>query len=59
MYLAVVEKQSFEDESFGKKVFRRDIRDFQNTVTFLVEEIERNFGTHPKALDLSCLYVKS
>ena len=44
MYLAVVEKQSFEDESFGKKVFRRDIRDFQNAVTFLFEEIEQKLA---------------
>ena len=30
-------------EVLKKKVFRRDIRDFQNAVTFLFEEIEQKF----------------
>ena len=40
---AVIEKQSFEVGSFEKKVFRRNIHDFQNAVTFLFEEIQQIF----------------
>ena len=41
LYGVVIEKRSFEVGSTEKKVFRRDIRDYQNAVTFLFEEIER------------------
>ena len=57
--LAVIEKRSFKIRSFEKKVCRRDIRDFQNAVTFLFKEIDRKFTTLLKALDLKYLHIKS
>ena len=42
-YLAAIENRSFEFGSFEKKVFHRDIRDFQNAVTFLFVDVDRKF----------------
>ena len=57
-YVAVIKKRSFEFGRVEKTVIHRDIRDFQNAVTFSFEELERNFISFPKPLDFSYRHVK-